>query len=392
MRLALVTETFPPDVNGVSFTLDRLARGLAARGHTVSVWRAGPVPDNGADLPFHLHGLPSLPVPRYPGLRMGRFSIPSLLHAWRHDPPDALYIATEGPLGIAAVGVARLLGIPFGTGHHTNFTSYLPAYGLGWLAGPAAAFQRRLHARGAFTMVPSRSTAESLADTGYERLVVVGRGVDTDLFHPDKRSADLRREWNAHPWDAVVLLAGRVAREKNLPLALEAIQSRRSRGARVLAVVAGDGPFLAECRRRWPWAIFTGELPRPNLAAVAASCDLFAFPSLTETFGNVLLEAMASGLPAVAFDRAAAREHLRHGVSGWLAPAADPIAFARLLGRAILTPEPERRAMGEAARLTALALTWNAVVARFESLLARTAAGAAPLESTASDLHPLVHP
>jgi glycosyltransferase involved in cell wall biosynthesis len=219
---------------------------------------------------------------------------------------------------------------------------------------------------------------ETLEKGGYDRVVRVGSGVDCDWFHPDHRDETLRRTWGVSPWHTVVLMGGRVVRERNLPLALEAVKGLQSRGVRVQAVVAGEGPFLEECRERWPWAVYTGGIDRRRLAVTAASCDLLALPSMTETSGREVLEGMASGLPVVAFDSGVVREHVVHGVNGWVETPGSDAGYAKLLGRVVQMSEEQRLPVCRGARRTALGLTWEVVVARFEAVLRRGAAGEWP--------------
>lgn len=297
-----------------------------------------------------------------------------LVRAWREERPEVVYIAVEGWRGMGAVAAARLLGIPFGMGYG-GVGERVGRCWQGWLGSRSGRVQQWVHGLGAFTMVASREEAEKLEGSGYERVVRVGSGVDCECFHPDHRDEELRRSWGVSPWHVVVLTGGRVERDRNVPLALEAVKGLQSRGVRVQAVVAGEGPFLEECRERWPWAVYTGPMDRRRLAVTAASCDLLALPSHGGASGREVVEGMASGLPVVAFDSGVVREHVVHGVNGWVERPGSEAGYARLLGRVVQLPEGQRLTVCRGARRTALGLTWDVIVARFEAVLRQCAAG-----------------
>ena len=191
-------------------------------------------------------------------------------------------------------------------------------------------------------MVPTEALRAELQAAGFERTVVVARGVDTQLFDPARRSEALRRHWGVAQGDGVVLYVGRLAAEKNLDLLLQAFAAMQQINPRLRLVLVGDGPLRDALRQRCPEAVFAGQRSGADLAAHYASADLFLFPSLTETFGNVTPEAMASGLPVLAFDHAAAGQLIEHGDNGWLAPPYDAAAFVRLAQCLVL--RPRRRA------------------------------------------------
>jgi glycosyltransferase involved in cell wall biosynthesis len=241
------------------------------------------------------------------------------------------------------------------------------------------AYLRKFHNRTQCTMVPTDALRRELQACGLRHLIVVTRGVDTRQFDPRHRSEALRAQWGAAPGDLVVICVGRLAPEKNLDtlmLAFEAIQ-RDQPSARL--VVVGDGPLREALQGRRPSTVFAGQRVGADLAAHYASADLFLFPSLTETFGNVTTEAMASGLPVVAFDYAAAAQLIQSGVNGSLAPYGDAPSFVRAAcGLAI---DPQRRsAMRERARRSACALNWDSIVLRFEAVLAAVIHRVPPVE------------
>lgn len=366
MHYAIISETWPPEVNGVALTVRALAGGLEARGHRVTVVRPRQSRNQVAPLGTRLVG--SLPLPRYPGLRMGRPAGAMLRRAWGLERPDAVYVATEGPLGNSALDAARALGIPVATGLHTRFDHYMGAYGAGLLRGVALAWMRHFHNRGQATLVPTRELQEELAALGFRQVRRLARAVDTAQFRPSHRDRDLRAGWNAGPDDPVLLHVGRLAPEKNLALAIRAHRAVQARlpGARM--VLVGDGPLRDALAREHPDLVFAGTRRGADLARHYASADLFVFPSLTETFGNVTLEAMASGLPVVAHATGAAGEHVADGRNGATVPPGAEDAFVSACVH-LATEAELRRAMGVAARRATGGLDPAAVAADFDRLL-----------------------
>ena len=373
-HIALVTETYPPEINGVALTVARLANGLRARGHAVTMVRPRRRGDT-ADVQTTLTaGL------AFPGYRSVRFGLPAgdaLRTTWTRRRPDVIYVATEGPLGLSAVRTANAIGLPVVSGFHTNFDRYVEHYGARWLRRPATAYLRRFHNATATTLVATDELRASLQATAFRNVEVLGRGVDCALFTPARRSAALRASWNAADDDVVVAYVGRVAAEKNVDLAIDAYRSMQAVHGRMRFVVVGDGPAHERLRRAHPDLVFCGFRTGQELATHYASADIFLFPSDTETFGAVTLEAMASGLGVVAYDYAAAREHVSHGEDGLLVPYRDPRAFIANAVRLISAPGLLAR-IRRAARTTVLPVDWGRVVQRFESILMRAAAEARP--------------
>ena len=373
MRYALVTETWPPEINGVALTVQALAHGLLARGHAVEVVRPRQPGDchdpagersDGALATLLVRGAA---LPRYPGLRFGLPAMRALGRHWRQSRPDAVYVATEGPLGWSAARVAARLGIPVATGLHTRFDQYMRDYGMPWLEGTALAWMRRFHNRADATLVPTLELARFLRAHGFERVVRLARAVDTAQLSPERRDEALRATWGAGPDTPIAIHVGRIAPEKNLALAVRAFRAIGRQRPDARFVWVGDGPARDALARENPDFIFCGVKRGAELARHFASGDLFLFPSLSETFGNVTLESMASGLATVAFDTGAAREHLQHQVHGAL--VADESGFIDEAVR--LAGDHDRlRAMGRAARAAVLKLRPEQVAAEFDALLA----------------------
>jgi glycosyltransferase involved in cell wall biosynthesis len=360
LRVAVVTETYPPEINGVARTVGLMVEALHERGHDVRLIRPrqreerAPLPNGGPRERL----VAGFPIPFYRHLQMG-FAPPRLLRGeWTQWRPDLVHVVTEGPLGWAAVGAARRLGIPVCSDFHTNFHSYSRHYGFGMLAGVVSRYLRALHNRADCTLVPTTEMRASLEALAFERVKVVGRGVDTGLFSPARRSERLRATWGCRGSETVALYVGRLAPEKNLGLFIEAALATRAVDPSLRVVLVGDGPQSAELRARHPDFVFAGMRTGGDLAEHYASADVFLFPSVTETFGNVTLEAMASGLAVVAYDYAAARQYLRDDVSGLLAPLDDPTAFVRAAAR--LAGDPELRSrLRSRARRVAEAASWR---------------------------------
>ncbi len=373
LRVAVVTETYPPEINGVAMSTGRLVEGLVAAGHRVDLIRprqpheggepGARAPSSGLDEMLAR----GIPLPKYAQLQLGLPARQLLLRRWSRQRPDIVQLVTEGPLGWSALAAARKLQLPVISEFHTNFHRYTGHYGVGWLKAPIAAYLRSFHKRADLTLVPTRALGDELQALGIPRVDVVSRGVDTELFAPQRRSDALRRQWGLGPDDLAVLYVGRIAPEKNLALLEKAFAAIHARHPRARLVMVGGGPALAALRSRQPRAVFAGMQTGTALAEHYASGDLFLFPSLTETYGNVVAEALASGLPVVAYRDAAALELVSHDIHGWLAEPGDEAAF--VAGAVSLADAPGQRArQAMAARQRVAALGWPAIVERLVSL------------------------
>ena len=330
LRIAVVTETWPPEVNGVAMTLAKLVQSLSHRNHDVQLIRPR---QTKTDSPMNDKSLEEvlmrgMPIPRYPELKLGLPSKKTLVKTWTLRRPDVVHIATEGPLGWSALQAAKVLKLPVTSDFRTNFQSYSKHYGVGWLRKPIVAYLRKFHNATACTMVPTRELMRTLSENGFANLKVVSRGVDTKLFNISKRDTSLRSSWGATENTKVLISVGRMAPEKNLDQVLKTYEALKSTGQAFKLVMVGDGPLKEQFQKRYPEIIFPGMLSQTNLATYYASSDLFIFPSQTETFGNVTLEALASGIPVLAFDCAAARDWVQTGINGWLVAENNPEGFA----------------------------------------------------------------
>ena len=207
LNIAVVTETYPPDINGVAHTLSKIVQGLQARGHVI--WLVRPR-QPGADVAtvnssYQEVLVRGLPIPFYKQLRLGLPAKRELLRLWSRQRPDIVHIATEGPLGWSALQVARKLKLPISTDFRTNFHAYSQHYGIGWLRGAILAYMKKFHNAAHATMVPTAQLEAELAGSGFKRLSVVPRGIDTGLFSPTQRSAQLRQSWGASEQDRVMI-------------------------------------------------------------------------------------------------------------------------------------------------------------------------------------------
>lgn len=376
MKLLLVTETFPPEVNGVARTLGRWVEAFRSRGHEVTVVRPRR-PGEAKDLD-RVYGIA---LPFYRQVRFGVASPLRLRRILRRHEPDLVHIATEGPLGLAALLACLWEGVPAASSFHTNFDAYATHYGFLGLEWLAFAYLRWFHNRTAVTLVPSREARRRLTEAGMRRVELWTRGVDGTLFHPGHRDEELRRSLGLEPSDPLLAYVGRLAPEKNLGALLSAFARLRLTEGRARLALVGSGPLEESLRPAPPpGVILAGERHGLELSRWYASADLFAFPSVSETFGNVVLEAQASGLPVVGFDSQGVNEQVQSGVNGLLVPMGGDLTPAL----ATLCADVElRRRMGEAARRRAEKLDWKPI---FDDLEQRYWALARPSHAPARAL------
>lgn len=360
MKIDIVTDTFAPDVNGVAMTLGRLAEGLRARDHRVHVIRTGDGRDDETVAA-------SVPLPGYREVRIGLPASLMLRMRWLKRRPDAIYVATESPLGKSAVKAAKILGIPVATGFHTNFHEYVKRYSLGGLQPMVMSYLRRFHDRADCTLAPSAELVEKLRVEGFENVRLMGRGVDTEFFCPSKRCEQLRAQWGASSGAPVAIVVGRVAAEKNLELAIRCFSEMRTNVPDLSCVMVGDGPLREKLSANHPWIHFPGVRSGEDLARHYASADILLFPSETETFGNVVLEGMASGLATVAYDYAAAAKFIDHGINGLKVEKGDVEGFIRQAIGALRFHHGHPLRIS--AREVALSQSWSDVVKEFETQL-----------------------
>jgi glycosyltransferase involved in cell wall biosynthesis len=373
LRVAIVTETYPPEINGVAHTMRHLAEGLADLGHRIHLIRPrqhgerkGAGGSGVGGIAVHL--VPGLPIPGYRGLRFGLPVYWRLRRLWARVSPDLVYIATQGPLGHAALSAAHTRRIPTVTGFHTQFQQYSQHYGLGLFTQQIAETLRHFHNRSDATLVPTEDLKTELSSEGFHDVHVFGRGVDVDLFSPTWRDEGLRRAWGCDEETLAVLYVGRIAPEKNLDLARDTYHAIKQTQPNSRFILVGDGPGRDHIHRDNPDFICPGAKVGEDLSRYYASGDLFLFPSLTETFGNVVPEAMASGLPVVAFDYAAAHSLIDPWRNGVTLPIGERDAY--IAAGCELARDPGRiRRLGEQARHTAEGISWDRVIRGVEERL-----------------------
>ncbi len=354
----MVTDTYVPDINGVALSLGRLCSGLRARGHRVEIIRSGK--SHGPNESTVL----SWPLPGYWEIKVGAPWPGELRRRWQANRPDLVYVAIETPLGFSAVSAARRLGIPVVGGFHTNFCEYLQKYGANWVGKQVWRYQKWFHDRLARTLVPSPDARDKLVAAGFSKVGVLGRGVDTSLFTPARRCEAFRSELGAIGDAPIALVVGRVSSEKNIELAIRAFTRMRQSCPDMVCLVIGDGPARSKLKRDHPEVRFPGYMTGEKLATCYASSDILLFPSETETFGNVLIEGLASGLATLAYDYAAAAWHGTDGANLLKVKKGDEPAFLDAAERLL---DPATRAtLAAGALLTAGELGWPGIVAELE--------------------------
>ena len=362
-RVALFTGAYNHIADGVSLTLNRLVAHLEESGAAVRVF-APTVDDPAVNHAGTLVPVRSVPVPGRPEYRIALGLSQAARRELKAFRPNLFHVATPDLLGRSARKLARRWGVPLVASYHTHFSSYLKYYGLGFFEGALWAYLRRFYRPCQHVYVPSPSMAEVLRHRGITSgLRLWQRGVDTARFSPDRRSLDWRRAHGIADEEVVITFVSRLVREKGLDVFAEVIEGLRARGLPHRCLVVGDGPAREDVQQRLPDAVFTGYLEDEALARAYASADVFLFPSDTETFGNVTLEAMASGLPAVCADATGSSTLVDDGRTGLLAPSGNTAAFLDATAR-LVTHSRQRARMGEAARRRAQRYDWNAILAR----------------------------
>jgi glycosyltransferase involved in cell wall biosynthesis len=374
MKIVLVTETFPPEVNGVAMTLNRLASGLSQKGHQLTVIRPRQNKDDHSGLIRNIQHItvPGLPLPGYDGLHFGLPSANSIKQVLTDRSPDLVHVATEGPLGWTAIRLARKHKVPLSSSFHTNFHAYGKHYGFGLINGMVLKYLRTIHNKTAATFAPSDDLLQTLNQTGFENLHLLGRGVDTELFNPNKRDCALRAQWGVSEDQPVAVYVGRVAKEKNINLTIQAYQTMQATIPDLKMMIVGDGPERIHLQKTHPEIHFSGMRRDDDLARHYASGDLFLFGSTTETFGNVVTEAMASGLLVMAFDYAAPQRYITANIDGVLVPYADEAAFIEQ-ATALALKQGSWPAMRAAACDKVRELSWGTIIEGFEKTLIQLA-------------------
>ena len=359
LRLALFTDTFPPQVNGVARTLERLVRAIEARGGAVQVVTVAD-PES-VPLP-QVERWPSIPFWAYPQLRIAAPSVGrarDVIDRWK---PTLVHATTEFGVGWSGLLAAREAGVPVVTSYHTHFKAYLEFYNLSFLHPIAWPYFRWFHNRGRLTFAPSGIVARELATHGLHGVRVWSRGVDGARFSPSFRTAEARARLGVtRDGQVLAVYVGRLAREKGIHAFLKAIPLVTAQvGDRVKFALVGDGPAEAECHAMAPAdVVFTGRLDGRALSEAYAAADLFVFPSITETFGNVVLEAMGSGVAVLAPNEGATTEYATPETSVHF-PVREPAVLAAEIVR-LAGDRAARERVAAAGLAAARARTWDAV-------------------------------
>ena len=361
LKITLVTETFPPEINGVALTLEKLHNFLNISGHRPSVIR--PRRFSETRKPELVQGFP---IPMYPKLRFGIGSPLRLYQTIKSKMPDIIHLATEGPLGLACLGIAKSLRIPVVSSFHTNFDLYANDYKMGFLSSGISHYLRWFHNQTEATFAPSNACLERLQALGYKNTKIWTRGVDTSLFNPIQKDLNFKSKIGLSETDILLLYVGRLAPEKNIGALLETFKKARStlnkQGKNLFLALVGTGPLVGKSDlEKINGIILPGELRGNHLAQWYASADIFVFPSTSETFGNVILEAQASGLPVLCLNSQATQERICNHHDGIL--AANIEEFERLLTD-LTADKSKRDYLGKNAFITAKSQKWDDIFNR----------------------------
>jgi glycosyltransferase involved in cell wall biosynthesis len=361
LKITLVTETFPPEINGVALTLEKLHNFLNISGHRPSVIR--PRRFSETRKPELVQGFP---IPMYPKLRFGIGSPLRLYQTIKSKMPDIIHLATEGPLGLACLGIAKSLRIPVVSSFHTNFDLYANDYKMGFLSSGISHYLRWFHNQTEATFAPSNACLERLQALGYKNTKIWTRGVDTSLFNPIQKDLNFKSKIGLSETDILLLYVGRLAPEKNIVSLLETFKKARStlnkQGKNLFLALVGTGPLVGQSDlEKTNGIILPGELRGNHLAQWYASADIFVFPSTSETFGNVILEAQASGLPVLCLNSQATQERICNHHDGIL--AANIEEFERLLTD-LTADKSKRDYLGKNAFITAKSQKWDDIFNR----------------------------
>jgi phosphatidylinositol alpha 1,6-mannosyltransferase len=321
MKVALYAGTYVKDKDGAVRSIYQLVASMVRSGHQVMVWTPDFSPGQNGMVPVNL--VPSVPIPLYPDYKLGFYSAVTEQQL-DEFAPEIVHISTPDIVGRKFLRYARKKGIPVGSAYHTDFPSYLSYYHLGFTEPAAWRFLRKFYNACDVVLAPNESVRERLVGKGIEKVELWSRGIDKELFDPSRRSAKLRQAWDAEG-RTVIIYAGRFVPYKDIEVVMSLYERFMDEGLgeRVRFVMIGSGPDEAEMRRRMPEALFPGYLTGVALPEAYASGDLFLFPSTTEAFCNVALEALASGLPAVVSDVGGCKELVERSGGGLVAKAGD---------------------------------------------------------------------
>jgi glycosyltransferase involved in cell wall biosynthesis len=361
LRVALITSSYNYIRDGVALTLNRLVEYLERNEVEVLVFapvaKTPALAHNGTIVPVR-----SLPLPFRPEYRVALGVPRGVRKRMREFNPDIIHLTSPDILGYSALKLALKWKIPVVASYHTRFETYFEHYGAAVLRKPLANYLRKFYGMCSELYVPSASMAEVLVAEGvHTKIRLWSRGVDTSLFHPNKRSQGWRSKMGIGPDELVVAFVGRLVREKRLSTLVKTFHGLREARVAHRSLIVGDGPEESALRKQLPDGVFTGALEGEDLACAYASADIFLFPSDTESFGNVTLEAMASGLPAVCADATGSRSLVDVGATGFLGKAESAETFIEHV-RTLAKDAGLRQRMGMAARERSLRTSWDDVM------------------------------
>ena len=359
MRVSIVTESFLPNVNGVTNSVLRMVEHLTLRGHQCEV--VTPIAGESSHGDIGVIRLPALPMPRYPQVAISLASTSRLTSALRSFKPDVVHLASPFVVGPPAVRAARSLGLPVVASFQTDVAGFANHYGLALASRWVWHRLRTIHQGADRNLAPSRPTIEQLSAHGIPRLSLWPRGVDTFTFNPCHRDETLHRQWSGDDRSTVVGYVGRLAAEKEVSQ-LEALADQPG----IRLVLIGDGPERASLQRRIPNAVFTGFLHGAELSRAIASLDVMVHTGRHETFCQAVHESMASGVPVVAPAAGGPLDLIDASRTGWLYRPGDTDDLRERV-RDLAGDAYKRRAMGEAARISVARRTWPSVMAALET-------------------------
>ena len=371
LRIAIVTETWPPEINGVALSMMQLCQGLQRLGHKILLVR--PVQKEACTEfnPEQECLVMSQPIPKYPSVQFGWPQYLKVSKAFEQFAPDVVHIVTEGPLGLTALQAAKSKKIAVSSGFHSAFQDFSRFFDLAFLVKPIQRYLTWFHNSTDVTCVPSQYTEQALRGFGVTcPLVVVGRGVDTAKFSPKHRSQRLRQQWGVDIDTRVMLYVGRLSPEKEVDVLIKSFHALQAQqGVNIKFVIVGDGPDRVRLSKMTTSkdVIFMGSLGGHELATAYASADVFTFASQADTFGNVVLEAIASGLPVIAYDYVCAHQHVKHNITGWLSPLGHTAELIQSICH--LPALPQLRQMGLLASESVQHSSWQFPVQQLEQAL-----------------------
>lgn len=367
MKIAYFTDTFYPQINGVTNTLGKLEEYLKNKDIQHMFFTPGYPKDINSRNKRNVRRFKSVSFPLYPECRL---SIPLYANISRladRFKPDVVHLVTPLGIGFAGLRYARERGLPIVMSYHTNFDAYLKYYNLEFLEGAIWSFFKWFHSFSDANFCPSKDTMEILKSNGIENLKLWSRGIDTEVFNPKNKDMNLRARLNPEG-RMMFLYVGRLAAEKDLDILLSSIKEISStHPGKAQFVFAGDGPYAEEMKKSLSDnVVFTGYLKGQALADLYASCDAFVFPSTTETFGNVVLEAMASGLPVVTVNSGGVKDSVLDGVNGFLCKPRDTESFSEAVIK-LLDNQSLVEKMSVNARKYTLTKSWDRIFAQLVS-------------------------